>query len=125
MLGVSDAGTLTELWDQTEPKAALPAPPEEFFAPRGPVPDKLKSKRAHQRHYLRRQAILTYELAKYAVYLQDCSRMGMGLISPVQLFPRQRVQLWTDGQRSYRLEVTRCRRRAANCYECGTVFVLR
>jgi len=49
----------------------------------------------------------------------------MGLISPVQLFPREQIELRMNPQRTYALEVIRCRRVKPNCYECGTIFVLK
>jgi hypothetical protein len=125
MLGVRNAATIAELWDAAESKAALPTSAEEFFAASGPQPEHTNCSRAHERYYLRCRAIIKHDCQTHAVYLQDCSRTGMGLLSPVQLFPRQRIQMWMDNQRSYQLEVTRCRRIGPNCYECGTVFILK
>ena len=50
--------------------------------------------------------------------------MGLAFVSPLQLFPLERIEIWLDTRRCYQLEITRCRRIAGNCYECGTVFVL-
>jgi hypothetical protein len=65
------------------------------------------------------------ECEMHAIYMRDCSRAGMGLVSPIQLFPRERIQIWMNPQRSYALEVIRCRRICAQGYECGTIFILK
>lgn len=80
--------------------------------------------REFERHYMRCQAIVRRDLDTFGIYMRDCSRAGMGLISPVQFFPRERIQLWMKPQRSYSLEIIRCRRLSPNCYECGAIFIL-
>lgn len=123
MLDLGHAAEIGDLWESIASRAALPTPPDEFFGKSGPKqPDR---RRAYERHYLRCQAILRRECEDHAIYLKDCSRTGMGLVSPVQLFPRERIQLWMTPQRSYSLEVVRCRRASAQCYECGTIFILK
>jgi len=122
MLDISRAAEIGDLWDELETKAVLPAAPQEFFGKSGPK--LIDEQHAFERHYLRCQAIIQYESNTYGVYMKDCSRAGMGLISPVQIFPRERVQIWMNPQRSYSLEIIRCRRVRANCYECGTIFIL-
>ena len=122
MLDLSNATEISEVWRSIDSQAALPTSPEEFFGKAGPK--QADQQRAYERHYLRCQAILRRECETHAIYMKDCSRTGMGVISPVQLFPRQRVQLWMSPQRSYSLEIVRCRRLGANCYECGTIFIL-
>jgi hypothetical protein len=123
MLDLGNAAEISEVWRSTDSQAALPTNPEEFFGKAGPK--QADQQRAYERHYLRCQAILRRECETHAIYMKDCSRTGMGIISPVQLFPRQRVQLWMSPQRSYSLEVVRCRRLGTNCYECGTIFILK
>ena len=123
MLDLGDATKVSDLWQNMDSQAALPATPEDFFGKAGPK--RSDEQRAYERHYLRCQAILRRECETHAIYMKDCSRTGMGLISPVQLFPRERVQLWMSQQSSYSLEVTRCRRIRPKCYECGTIFILK
>ena len=124
MLGVRHAAKINELWDRADLKAALPAPPDEFFALSGTMPENKSSHRAYKRYYLRRKALVSCRDETLAVYLLDCSRMGMGLISPVQLFPCQQIKVYLGNRMHYRLEIRRCRRVAENCYECGTIFIL-
>ena len=123
MLELSNASEIAELWDSLELKAELPCDPEEFFGKTGSKAE--YEQREFDRHYLRCQAVIRRELDNFAVYMKDCSRAGMGLVSPVQLFPRERIQLWLKPERSYSLEVIRCRRVKASCYECGTIFLLK
>ncbi len=123
MLDISHAAEIGDLWDEIESKAVLPVAPEEFFGKSGPKT--FDEQRAFERHYLRCQAIIRRDCDTHAVYMKDCSRAGMGLVSPVQLFPRERIQLWMSPQRSYSLEIIRCQRLCAQSYECGTIFVLK
>lgn len=124
MLGIRDAKKLDKLWTETTLKAVLPVSPEEFFALMGPMPVKRDCHRAYERQYLRRKAVVKHAGESFGVYLQDCSRMGIGLISPVQFFPCARVQVCMDNRRIYELEIRRCRRLGERCYECGTIFIL-
>ena len=129
MLDVSDATeigspkSIDQVWGTLESQAELPVPADEFFSKSGQK--RQVNPREFERHYLRCQAILRRDLEQHAIYMKDCSRAGMGLVSPVQLFPRERIQVWMNPQRSYSLEVTRCRRIRAHCYECGTIFLLK
>ena len=123
MLDLGDATKISDLWQSIASQAALPVTPEDFFGKVGPK--RGDEQRAFERHYLRCQAILRRECETHAIYMKDCSRTGMGLVSPVQLFPRERVQLWMSQQRSYSLEIIRCRRLRPKCYECGAIFILK
>lgn len=123
MLDLSHATEISELWDDLETKAELPTSAEEYFSKSGAKRE--IDQREFERHYLRCQAIVRRELDTFGVYMKDCSRAGMGIVSPVQLFPRERIQLWTRPDRSYSLEIIRCRRVRANCYVCGTIFILK
>lgn len=123
MLDLSHASEIAELWEDLDLHASLPTSSEEFFSKSGAKPE--REHREFERHYLRCQAIVRRELETFGVYMKDCSRAGMGLLSPVQFLPRERIQLWMQPQRSYSLEVIRCRRVQANCYECGTIFILK
>ncbi len=125
MLGLSDAKTLTTTWDQIHSKASLPTSATEFFCLRGPLPDAGECRRAHERYFLRTKAILKRRGEWHAIYLQDCSRTGVGIISPVQLFPSERVQIWIPDNPRYMLQIVRCRRIKSQSYECGTIFHLK
>ncbi|MGI9428452.1 MAG: PilZ domain-containing protein [Bythopirellula sp.] len=123
MLDLSHATEIDDVWAGLRSQAKLPVPAEEFFSKSGQK--RQVEQREFDRHYLRCQAIMRLDCEQHAVYMKDCSRAGMGLVSPVQLFPRERIQIWMNPQRSYSLEVIRCRRIDADCYECGTIFLLK
>jgi hypothetical protein len=67
------------------------------------------------------RAILERELEHLAVYVVDLSRTGIGIISPVQLFPSELVELATPDRR-LPLRVVRCIRLGPDCYHCGCRF---
>jgi hypothetical protein len=60
---------------------------------------------------------------KFLVLIKNLSRSGMCWLHEAQLFPRERCQLWMEGRRPLNLEVARCRRLHAGCYEIGAKFV--
>ena len=124
MLGVGNAESLKSLWSCADHKASLPIAPEQFFALSGEMEEQRNCQRAYKRYYLRRKALVERGDESYGIFLLDCSRMGMGLISPKQLFPRERILLHLENRRSYQLEVRRCQRIAEDCYKCGTIFIL-
>jgi len=57
-----------------------------------------------------------------AGYVRDVSATGLGILSPIQLFPRQRVDVWVPEQQPLRLTIRRCRRLDEKCYSCGGAF---
>lgn len=122
MLGISDEKTLDEIWQKLDSKAALVTDLDEFLSKSG-----MKSAietRDYMRYYFRCRGIIQSEAKYHGVFMRDCSRSGMGFFSPIQLFPREHIQLWTDRKRCYQLEITRCRRIQANCYKCGAIYLL-
>ena len=72
---------------------------------------------------MRGKAVLKRDEARLGVYTKDLSRQGLCFLSPVQLFPLERVTIEMPNEAEYHLELTRCRRIAESCYECGTKFV--
>ena len=122
MLDISHAATIADVWNGLEIRADLPGGPEDFYGKSGTKPS--HDMREFDRHYLRCEGIVRRELETFGVFMRDCSRAGMGLISPVQFFPRERIQLWMKPERSYTLEIVRCRKIKENCYECGSIFIV-
>jgi hypothetical protein len=88
-----------------------------------------ESRRSHMRRQLRGRAVL--EKVKSApgqrlgAYTLDISPLGLCLVSPLQLFPCERVTI--DFMREevgcLELRVRRCRRLQEGSYICGTTFV--
>jgi len=112
-------------WEGTDAKVQLPeALRETFFSPQGPLPTHFENKRQYHRYYLRGKAVLKRGDQVLGTYTKDVSRQGVGFYSPVQLLPKERVQLRLPTV-ELSLEVTRCRRIAKDCFECGARFVLR
>jgi hypothetical protein len=115
---------IDDFWALTELQARLPEPAEVFFALKGPVPMQFDSKRRFHRFFLRGKAILYRQDAVLGIYTKDVSRHGIGILSPIQLLPRERIQMRAVSAGRLQLEVTRCRRLGQGCYECGAKFVL-
>jgi PilZ domain len=97
-----------------------------FLTKQGPMPvhHDENNKRGFHRHYMRGKAILTRGEKTFGTYTKDISRKGIGLLSPVQLLPMERVALFLSNGSTLHLEVTRCRRVEKNCYDCGAKFTL-
>ena len=121
MLDVSSSQEVTEIWTSLDSRVQLS---QELTGLLGRV-GRIRSRedRSHQRHELRSKAILNYAGKLHGVYLKDCSRSGMGFLSPIQLFPLDQIVLKAENKRSYVIQIARCRRVQANCYECGGTFV--
>ena len=110
-------------WDAVALKTDLPEDFESFRAARGPAPLAFDTRRAYRRFFLRNKAILETGDVSLAIYTKDVSRQGIGVLTPVQLLPKTKVRLRLPAGDIYQLEIARCRRIAAGCYECGTRFV--
>ena len=123
MLDLSNEAAIDQAWEHLESKAVLPTSAEEFYKKSGAKAD--RQIREFERHYLRCRSIFRYECQNHGAYMKDCSRAGMGFLSPIQLFPRDPIQLWISNQRNYSLEIIRCQRLMSNCYECGAIFILK
>jgi hypothetical protein len=120
-----DLGVNAEMWETVERKAKLPERlRRDFFDPTGPTSISHECKRSFHRFYLRAAAIVRRESTLLGGYTLDVSRQGIGFLSPVQLFPLERVELQLPSGASYRLEIARCRRIDRDCFACGGRFVL-
>ena len=119
-----DQKLIDDLWERASAKVRLPEPmSKDFFAPHGPMPLFYENKRAYHRFYMRAKALLKRGQSVLGSYTKDVSRQGVGFLSPVQLLPKEKVQLCLPtGELS--LEVARCRRVDQGCFECGAKFAL-
>ena len=68
------------------------------------------------------RAVMSQDGQHAGVYLHDVSPMGMGFVSPRQLLPQDLVTISCAESDALRVRIRRCRRIAAGCYACGTVF---
>src|SRR5262245_30327556 len=125
MLDSGDAAKLIdEEWLAVDLTTCLPEDFESFRAARGVTPMRFNTRRDYRRFFLRAKAILARLQDRLGVYTKDVSRKGIGVLSPVQVFPKEFIQLRLPSGSEYSLQVVRCRRIAEGCYECGTKFVL-
>ena len=125
MLDVSDETQLSEEgWTALPSRVELPCSWEQYASGAGVVRPKPTSRRQYCRVGLRSIAILWLEGVAHATYTTDVSKLGMGFYSPVNLLPRQTVQVWLPGRTVLPLTVQRCRRVADRCFECGAKFLV-
>lgn len=127
MLELSNEQRLMEkLWASAEARLELPAHmAEQFFQFQGPMPQgHFDNRRSYHRFYLRDRAILTRKDSTLGVCTTDVSRQGIGFLTPVQLLPKEQVQLLLTSGIEYDLQITRCRRRGDSFFECGGKFVV-
>lgn len=123
MLDQGDGSDLiARLWIATEIQAQLPEGEAEYFDLAGPLPMEFNNRRSYHRFYLRQRAVMKAGDTAYGVYARDISRLGIGILSPVQLLPLSKVRLLMPGGKSMNAKVTRCRRVAEQCYEIGAEF---
>ena len=116
---------IEEGWELAAHKVRLPfSMSYGFFKTEGPTELCFHhNKRVYHRFFLRKKAIVKRREAALGVYTKDVSRHGVGFLSPVQLMPKERIQLLLPSA-DLQLQVTRCRRVDQACFECGASFVL-
>ena len=109
-------------WAAVPSRANLPCDEREFFAARGAAGSFCESRRQYVRIHMREIGVLVRGDECHAIYTKDASPKGVALLSPVQLFPMDRVKVLIDDQAVLELDVRRCHRVGPQCYECGTTF---
>ena len=115
---------LDDLWETTTTKVQLPdAEKSTFFAAHGVAPLFYENKRSYHRYYMRGKAVLKRGNSLLGTYTKDVSRQGIAFLSPIPLMPKERIKLRVP-KAELSLEVTRCRRIEADCFECGAKFAL-
>jgi hypothetical protein len=115
---------IADLWEMAEPKVELPFSLKDgFLESHGPLSAYFDDKRSFQRFFLRGKAVLKRRGSLMGAFTKDVSRQGVGFFSPVQLMPREKVQL-TLASAELTLEVSRCRRLDKACFDCGGRFAL-
>jgi hypothetical protein len=121
-LGEDSSGLTVEAWAALPSQTALPWPTEEFLSGVGEPSLQGASRRQYQRAMLRKHAVITVGPDQHAVFTKDVSRKGFGLLSPLQLFPCDELEIAVADLPMVRLVVRRCRRIAERCYDCGADF---
>jgi hypothetical protein len=125
MLEIDDGKKLIDdLWDAAPTKAALPeALRKQFHTVHGPTPMFHDNRRVYHRYYMRGKAVLKRNKSLIGAYTKDVSRQGIGFLSPVQLLPKEKVQLRLPTA-ELTLQVARCQRVDQGCFECGAKYAL-
>jgi hypothetical protein len=109
-------------WSITLPQAWC-----RFFEESGILPSLPNDLRRSQRRAIRTFGLLRIDAALpaiprsadlFGIYTKDFSKNAVGLISPIELYPVERLRLilptcWLS------LEVIRCKRHNSGCYEIG------
>jgi hypothetical protein len=115
---------MEDLWEATPTKVRLPETlSSQFFSASGPMPMYHDNRRRFHRYYMRGKAVLKRGTSLMATYTTDVSRQGVGFLSPVQLLPKERVQLRL-ATTELNLQLARCQRLDQGCFECGAKFAL-
>lgn len=114
-----DSLTFDQEWMQLPVRAAVPS--QDYLEVTGPAPTPHDDRRRSARYRCRGRAILQRESERFAGYTADVSPTGMGIISPVQLLPKEHVEITTFRQK-VPLIVIWCRRLGKDCYQCGCQF---
>lgn len=111
------------LWENTEARVQLPISLlATYFDKSGAQPHYQDSSRGYHRFFYRVKAVLTRGTLRLGIYTMDVSRTGVGIMSPVQLFPLERLTLELPSGNSFVIETRRCSRVNAQCYYCGARF---
>jgi PilZ domain len=125
MLDIShERSLIADVWDTLEQKARLPVDEVEFLALKGPTPRVYENQRSYHRFFLRGKALLKRNQTLLGVFTTDVSRRGIGFLAPVQLLPKEKINMHVPGAKELQLEVARCHRVDDACFECGAKFVL-
>ena len=104
-----------------------------YFQERGEVPCYADDERNNQRLKVRAHGLMHFDVSlpfrprgsgPVGVYTRDFSRHGCGLLTPVELYPLEKIRIalptfWVQ------LEVVRARRITSKCFEIGTVLIKR
>jgi hypothetical protein len=109
------------LWQSVPSRTELPSD-DDYFGADG-VTAAGESRRQYMRLNFRETALLVRGDQCHAIYTKDASPKGVALLTPIQIFPQERLKLVLRDHPTMDLELRRCRRVGPNCYECGTVFV--
>ncbi len=133
MLGVeTPRGQLERILEACQCSVELPAELDDFFEHSGPTGGSLAEQRRFPRVNLRTPAALRYRQTLHAlpraeswhkVFVKDISRCGVAFLHGEQLYPNERMALLMPDGTRLPVEVVRCRRLGARCYEIGVRFV--
>ena len=124
MLDFALSASISEkLWNSLQVTTKLALEDDGTFSGDDQRTESNDARRRFRRVKLAGRAVMTREKHHYGVYLNDLSPMGLGFVSPKQLFPQDVVSISFAEADPLQVRLRRCRRIAEDCYICGTVFV--
>ena len=122
--------SLEELLEKLSFDLELPDSWDDFFEKSGLVPCSPQDRRRFPRRYFRERAVMRLEQSLpqfprersgFGVYTKDLSRRGLSFLHHQQIFPEEKLELWTSLGK-LRLTAVRCRKINDLCYEIGTTI---
>lgn len=124
MLDFALSASISEkLWNSLQVTTKLALEDDCIFQEDDQKTESNDARRRFRRVKLTGRAVMTQKKQHFGVYLNDLSPMGLGFISPKQLFPQDVVSISFAEAETLKVRLRRCRRIAEDCYICGTVFV--
>jgi hypothetical protein len=123
MLDLSHERELSEeLWHSLSSKTELPTAIRDSLWKHGNEGVMVGCHRRYARVPLHNIAIAVDGDVKHACFAKDISRNGIGVYAPINFMPKKIFALWLPHGKIIRVQVARCRRLAAHCYEVGTIY---
>ena len=133
MLGIDYSTQLRKVIESIQWNIELPMEWADYFEQRGENAAFPDDKRSNQRLTIRTCGVMWFDQTlpfrartknPIGIYTRDFSRKGAGFLSPIQLYPEERVRVilptfWVQ------LKVARGRRITHKCFEVGTVLQTR
>ncbi|RCS43907.1 hypothetical protein DTL42_18125 [Bremerella cremea] len=110
---------------------AVPRKMIEVYQGTGPTLTSMAEQRRFVRFRYLTKAILRYKQSFPSiprsdslrlVLVTDVSKTGIGILNSEQLFPSERVNLWTSGKGILQITVARCRKVNDRCFEIGAII---
>ncbi len=130
MLDNDYRAALNSILERLPSNLEVPADWTESQNQRGATPYLLNDQRNYARVYARDLAVCEispslpaidrkHEFLK--VCTKDVSRSGMGFLAGMQMYPGEKVTLWTRGGK-LRCQIMRCMKRGTRCFDVGAKF---
>ena len=112
-----------QAWNSASAHAALPKPSEDFFAEYGATSVAENTRRRYRRMRVRGRAIAYRGSDQYGVFTNDVSPVGIGFFSPVQLLPKEEIEIFFEEFQQLQVEIRRVVRTDQQCFFCGGEFL--
>ena len=122
-----DAGLVLNnyAWTHIGCSVSIPEDWIDFFDLTGRVLGHEDERRRFARYHFRHEAVLIVGGTLYCIYTSNLSRSGIAFLHGEELPRHQACCICLASGAILKVDITRCRRVAENCYECGAGFVSR